>query len=282
LASKLLVGGDLPVDRLGFGAMRLAIGRGVPDHDTAIAVLRKAVELGVNHLDTAAFYGFGSRWAHELIREALAPYPDDLVIATKVGPVIEDGILPTGAATARQLRGLVQEDLRRLGVERLELVYLRPSGTGPAGGESVRDRVAALEELRREGLIHHIGLSHVDLDQLAEGRGAAPISAVQNKFHLYDRGDTKVLTECEQNGIAYVPYFPLGGGSVPLDGLAEVAARHEATPAQIALAWLLQISPMILAIPGTGSLDHLAENVAAAELELSEDDLTVLTRSAAR
>ncbi|ROT25831.1 oxidoreductase [Micromonospora sp. HM5-17] len=279
-AGDFPLGGDLRVNRIGFGAMRLALGRRVPDPEESVAVLRRAVELGVNHIDTAGFYGFGDLQAHELIRRALFPYPDDLVIATKVGPLVETGVVPTGQASAEQLRGLVEADLRRLGLDRLDLVYLRVGGMGEPGGESVAERFEALAELRREGLIRHLGLSHVDAAQLAEARSIAPVAAVQNHFHVHHRGDANLLAECEREGIAYVPYFPLGGGAVPIDPtrLANVAARHRATTAQVALAWLLAVSPATLAIPGTGSLDHLTENVSAAGLHLTADDMAELAR----
>ncbi|WP_406104764.1 aldo/keto reductase [Micromonospora globbae] len=269
-----LLGGDLHVDRLGLGAMRLALGRRVPDPDTAVAVLRRAVELGVNHIDTAGFYGFGDVQAHELIRRALSPYPEHLVIATKVGPLFQGGV-PAGQAGPDQLRGLVEDDLRRLGLDHLDLVYLRVGGMGQPGGESVGDRFAALAELRRAGLVRHLGLSNVDAAQLAEARSIAPVAAVQNQFHVHCRDDAEVLARCEQDGIAYVPFFPLGGGPVPIDRgrLADVAVRHGATTAQVALAWLLAVSPVTLPIPGTTSLDHLAENVAAAHLRLTADEL---------
>jgi aryl-alcohol dehydrogenase-like predicted oxidoreductase len=280
ISNDFLLGGDLRVNRLGFGAMRLALGRRVPDPEVAVAVLRRALELGVNHIDTAGFYGFGDRQAHELIRKALSPYPEDLVIATKVGPMPAGGRLPTGQADAGQLRGLVQADLRRLGLDRLDLVYLRVGGMGEPGGEPVGERFAALADLRREGLIRHLGLSHVDPAQLAEARAIAPVSAVQNHFHVHHRGDAGILGQCGREGIGYVPYFPLGGGSVPVDPdrLAAVAGRHRATTAQVALAWLLAMSPATLAIPGTGSLDHLAENVAAAGLDLTAEDLAELAQ----
>jgi aryl-alcohol dehydrogenase-like predicted oxidoreductase len=273
----LLLGGDRTVNRLGFGAMRLVLGRRVPDREESLAVLRRAVELGVNHIDTAGFYGFGDLQAHELIRQALWPYPGDLVIATKVGPVREGGALPTGQASAGQLRALVEEDLRRLGLDRLYLVYLRVSTAEP-GGEPIGERFAALAELRREGLIRHLGLSHVDAAQLAEAHSIAPVAAVQNHFHVHYRGDSDLLAECERRGIAYVPYFPLGGGRERIDAarITAVAARHQATAAQVALAWLLAISPWTLAIPGTGSIDHLAENVGAAGLRLTAEDLAEL------
>lgn len=265
--NTLLLGGDRPVNRLGLGAMRLAIGGSVRDPDTAIAVLRRAVELGVNHIDTAGTYGFGDLWAHELIQKALSPYPDHLVIATKVSTPSE--------STATQLREQVEQDLHRLGRDRLDLVYLRVGGMGDAGGEPLGERFTVLADLRREGLIRHLGVSHVDADQLAQAQSIAPVAAVQNQFHVHDRRDAGVLARCEQAGIAYVPYFPLGGGRAKLDtgDLGAVAARHQATPAQVALAWLLAISPVTVAIPGTTSLDHLAENVASAGLRLDPEDL---------
>jgi aryl-alcohol dehydrogenase-like predicted oxidoreductase len=271
------LGGDRRVNRLGLGAMRLVLGRRVPSPDAAVALLRRAAELGVNLIDTAGFYGFGEHRAHELIRRALSPYPDDLAIATKVGPLME-GFGPTGEARPEQLRGLVQDDLRRLGVDRLDLVYLRVGGMGRPGGEPVGERFAALAELRREGLIRHLGLSHVDAAQLTEAQSIAPVAAVQNEYHIHRRDDAGMLTRCEREDIAYVPYFPLGGGGSPIAAhrLAAVAARHDATTAQVALAWLLAASPVTLAIPGTGSLDHLTENAAAAALHLTADDLAEL------
>ncbi|MDX6431018.1 MAG: pyridoxine 4-dehydrogenase [Streptosporangiaceae bacterium] len=278
---RFLLGGDLPINRLGFGAMRLPAGtfRGaVRDPETGIAVLRRVVELGVNHLDTAGFYARGEVRANALIHAALAPYTEDLVIATKVGPLRGPDGVPSGQATPDQLRGLVQEDLRTLGVDRLDLVYLRVGGmTGP-GGESIADRLAVLAELREKGLIRHLGVSNVDAAQLAEARTVAPVTAVQNHFHVQNTGDAALLAECEAAGIAYVPFFPIGGGSSPLDEarLGKVAARHGATAVQIALAWLLATSPVLLAIPGTGSLGHLEENVAAGGIRLTGADLAEL------
>jgi aryl-alcohol dehydrogenase-like predicted oxidoreductase len=176
------------------------------------------------------------------------------------------------------LRGLVEKDLRRLGLDRLDLVYLRVGGRGEPGGESIGERFAALAELRREGLIRHLGVSHVDAAQLAEARSIAAVAAVQNQFHVHYRCDSDVFALCEQEGIAYVPFFPLGAGKERIDPtrLANVAARHQATTAQVALAWLLATSPATLAIPGTGSLAHLTENIAAASLCLTADDLAEL------
>jgi aryl-alcohol dehydrogenase-like predicted oxidoreductase len=272
-----LLGDDLRVNRTGFGAMRIARGR-ARNAEAGKAVLRRAVELGVNHIDTAGFYGFAGIWAHELIREGLAPYPSDLVIATKVGPLLEGGVVPTGQATAGQLRGLIEEDLRRLGLDRLDLVYLRVGGMGEPGGESIGERFEALAELRREGLIRHLGVSNVDSAQLAEARSIAPVAAVQNQFHVHFNGDRDVLSQCEKEGSAYVPFFPLGGGKMRIDPLrlANVAARHQATTAQVALAWLLAASPVTLAIPGTSSPEHLTENIAAASLRLAADEVAEL------
>jgi aryl-alcohol dehydrogenase-like predicted oxidoreductase len=276
-----VMGGDLRVDRMGFGAMRLPTGvlHGPPrDPLTGIAVLRRAVELGVNHIDTAGFYQRGDVSASDLIRRALSPYGDELVIATKVGPLRDADGIPSGQAAPEQLRGLVEDDLRLLGLDRLDLVYLRIGGLSVPGGESLAERFAALAALREEGLIRHLGISNVDAAQLAEARSVAPVVAVQNHFHVQNTADTELLRQCEALGVAYVPFFPLGGGVSPIDAqrVEKVAARHGATNAQVALAWLLAISPVMLAIPGTGSPEHLEENIAAAGLELTEEDLTDL------
>ncbi|GAB2866514.1 aldo/keto reductase [Actinoallomurus bryophytorum] len=276
-----VMGGDLRVHRMGFGAMRLPAGGfdGPPrDPSTGMAVLRRAVELGVNHIDTAGFYERGGVSASDLIRRALAPYGEELVIATKVGPLRGPDGVPTGQATPEQLRGLVEDDLRLLGVDRLDLVYLRIGGLSVPGGESLADRFAVLAAMREEGLIRHLGLSNVDVAQLAEARTVAPVVAVQNHFHVQHLDDRELLRQCAELGVAYAPFFPLGGGFSPIDAerVAKVAARHGATNAQVALAWLLAISPVMLAIPGTGSPEHLEENIAAAGLELTEEDLADL------
>jgi aryl-alcohol dehydrogenase-like predicted oxidoreductase len=271
------LGGDLTINRLGFGAMRLAAGtlRG-PSRAAApgIAVLRRAVELGANHIDTAGFYGRGEVRANELIRTALAPYRDDLVIATKVGPLPGPDGVPSGQAAPEELRGLVEADLRALGLDRLDLVYLRVGAMGGPGGESIAERFAVLARLREEGLIRHLGVSNIDAGQLAETRAIAPVAAVQNKYVA----DHALLAECEEAGIAFVPFFPLGGGGDPLDTerLGKVAARLGTTTAQVALAALLATSPSVLAIPGTGVLEHLEENMAAARLVLSAADVAEL------
>ncbi|MEU5838343.1 oxidoreductase [Streptomyces diacarni] len=271
------LGGDLTINRLGFGAMRLAANtlEGPPrDPENGIAVLRRSVELGVNHIDTAGFYRRGAVRANELIRRALSPYRDDLVIATKIGPLPTPEGVPSGQATPGQLRGLVEAELRSLGLDRLDLVYLRVGGTTGPGGESVAERFAVLAELRAEGLVQHLGVSNVDALQFAEARKIAPVAAVQNRY----TGDLGLLTAREEAGIAYVPYFPVGGGVSPLESerLDKVAVRLGATATQVHLASLLATSPSMLAIPGTGSLDHLEENLAASRLSLSDEDLSDL------
>jgi aryl-alcohol dehydrogenase-like predicted oxidoreductase len=273
--------GDRTINRLGFGAMRLS-GDGMqgPARDPEIGrtVLRRAVALGVNHIDTAAFYHSrdGSVCANALIREALSPYPSELVIATKVGPVFG----PNGPAqgTAADLRAAVEENLKTLGLERLDLVYLRIGMIGPPRGESLAKRFEVLAALREEGLIRHLGLSNVDTAHLAQARAIAPVVAVQNHFHIAQRDDVAVLDACTADGIAFAPFFPLGGGRTDLtdDGPAKVAARHGATISQITLAWLLALSPVTLAIPGTGSLAHLEENIAAGAITLTSEDLADL------
>ncbi|MFB9834830.1 oxidoreductase [Actinoallomurus acaciae] len=280
-SGEFTLGGDRPVRRMGFGAMRLPVGvfGGTPrDPETGIAVLRRAVELGVNHIDTAGFYAWGGVEANDLIRRALSPYADDLVIATKVGPLRGPDGLPSGQAGPERLRELVEEDLRALGLTRFDLVYLRIGGMARDPEESLGERFEALAGLREEGLIRHLGISNVGAGQLAEARSIAPVTAVQNHFHVHHADDLELLRQCEVLGVAYVPYFPLGGGDRPLEAerLAKVAARHDATAAQVALAWLLALSPVMLAIPGTGSPGHLEENVAASGLTLTEEDLAEL------
>ncbi len=275
--------GDLTVNRLGFGAMRLTgrtpFGHGPPgDRGQAIAVLRRAVELGVNHIDTAAFYFSPLRSANELISTALAPYPDDLVIATKVGP----GRDPSGEwlpwARPEQLRGQVEENLRQLGRDHLDVVYLRVLPT-----DSIAEHFGALAELRAAGLIRHLGLSAIKPARLAEAQPIAPVVSVQNRFSIDSRqeGTDELLRTCGEQGIAFVPFFAIAGagreaGAAGTDSDAVLAAAraHGATPAQIRLAWTLQQGPHVLAIPGTANPDHLAENVAAAALRLSEDEMT--------
>jgi aryl-alcohol dehydrogenase-like predicted oxidoreductase len=233
---------------------------------------------GVDHIDTADFYRSekGSVRANTLIREALSPYPEALVIATKVGPVFGPG--GPGQGTAADLRPQVEANLESLGLDHLDLVYLRIGILEPPYGESLAERFEVLAALGEEGLIRHLGLSNVDAGHLAEARTIAPVAAVQNNFHIANRGGTAVLDACTQTGIAFVPFFPLGGGRAGMNdpGLVKVAGRHGATARQIALAWLLALSPVTLAIPGTGSVTHLEENLAARSISLTEGDLSDL------
>jgi aryl-alcohol dehydrogenase-like predicted oxidoreductase len=275
------LGGDLDINRLGFGAMRLArSGFQGParDRQDALAVLSRAVELGVNHIDTAWFYRAGELAANDLIREALSPYPDNLVIATKVGPLLGPSGRPEGQSDASGLRALVEENLTTLGLDRLDLVYLRIGGRSETSGESIGERFEALAALRQEGLIRHLGVSNVDRAQLAEARAIAPVAAVQNHFHVNRQQDPGLLGDCEAGEIGFAPFFPLGGGPDPLDAarLEPIAKRHEATVPQVALAYLLARSPVMLAIPGTGSVGHLEENMGASRIDLTQEDLAEL------
>ncbi|WP_440073479.1 aldo/keto reductase [Streptosporangium sp. OZ121] len=281
MTGQFRLGGDLTIDRLGFGAMRLPHGGpGGParDPESGRAVLRRAVELGVDHIDTADFYRSenGAVHANTLIREALFPYPDTLVIATKVGPVFGPG--GPGQGTAADLRPQVEANLESLGLDRLDLVYLRIGMMEPPHGESLAERFEALAALREEGLIRHLGISNVDVGHLAEARTIAPVAAVQNNFHIANRDETAVLEACTQARIAFVPFFPLGGGRADINdpGLVKVAERHGTTVHRIALAWLLALAPVTLAIPGTGSVAHLEENLGARSVTLAEEDLADL------
>jgi pyridoxine 4-dehydrogenase len=275
--------GDLPVNRIGFGAMRLMTNAdgGPSDRDRAISVLRKAVELGVNHIDTAAFYFSPLRSANELINTALAPYPDDLVITTKVGP----GRDPWGnwlpPATPEQLRGQVEENLRQLGRDHLDVVNLRV-GTGlERGTGSLADRFGALAELRDAGLIRQLGISNVAAEHLTEAQAIAPVVCVQNRYGLtVQREDDELIRRCAADGVAFVPFFAIASGTHAAEhaeaAVASVARAREVTPAQVRLAWTLTRGPNVLAIPGTGDPAHLVENIAAGQLELTEDDLATL------
>ncbi|UBU08696.1 oxidoreductase [Nonomuraea gerenzanensis] len=277
------LGGDLSVARIGYGAMKLTgWPRGDrPDRDTALAVLRRAVELGVNHIDTSHYYARDGVAANELIREALHPYPDDLVIVTKVGALVEgaDIDLPASAKrglTPDGLRRGVEANLRSLGVDRLDVVNLR-MGDLDRDETSLAAPLETLLALREEGLIRQLGVSNVTAGEFAEARAMAPIACVQNLYNLTRREDDPIVDACAEAGIAFVPFFPVGGFQ-PLTAarLDAVAARHGATVPQVALAWLLARSPNILLIPGTGSPAHLEENVAAGALSLSPDDLADL------
>jgi pyridoxine 4-dehydrogenase len=279
--------GDLVVNRMGFGAMRLPqTGRALAadaapsDRERAIAVLRRAVELGVNHIDTAAFYFSPLRSANELINTALAPYPDDLVIVTKVGPSRDASGHWADAATPGQLRGQVEENLRQLGRDHLDVVNLRvmPSMA------SVAEHFGALAELRDAGLIRHLGISGVTPGQLAEAQEVAPVVCVQNRYGIGASPEAHdFLDACGRQGVAFVPFFAIAGrgGGAGMTGseheeVHAVARAHGVTPAQVRLAWTLQRGPHVLAIPGTGDPGHLAANVAAGALRLTPDELTRL------
>ncbi|WP_182903781.1 aldo/keto reductase family oxidoreductase [Microbispora sp. H10830] len=272
--------GDLTVTRFGYGAMQLA-GPGVmgppADHDSALAVLREVVDLGITHIDTADAYG--PRVTNQLIREALHPYPESLHIVTKVGAIRdEQGGWPP-ARKPEDLRRAVHENLETLGLEVLDLVNLRlGDARGPQPG-SLAEPFETLAELQQQGLIRHLGVSNATPEQVAEAQAIAPIVCVQNMYNLAYRQDDALIDELAEEGIAYVPFFPLGGFS-PLQSsaLSAVAARLDATPMSVALAWLLQRSPNILLIPGTSSVAHLHENVAGAGLSLSDEELAELDK----
>lgn len=272
------------VKRLGYGAMQLA-GPGVfgppRDHDAALAVLREAVASGVNHIDTSDFYG--PHVTNRLIREALAPYPQDLLIVTKIGARRGGDGAWLPAFSPEELTRAVHDNLRNLGLDVLDVVNLRImfDAHGPAEG-SIEAPLTALADLQRQGLVRHIGLSNVTPAQVAEGRKIADIVCVQNQYNVAHRTDDPLIDDLARDGIAYVPFFPLGGFS-PLQSsaLSDVADRLDATPMQVALAWLLRRSPNILLIPGTSSVAHLRENLAAAELDLPDVALAELDDVAA-
>ncbi|MFF9483483.1 aldo/keto reductase family oxidoreductase [Streptomyces sp. NPDC014676] len=272
--------GDLTVTRFGYGAMQLAGPwvMGPPaDHDGALAVLREAVALGITHIDTADAYG--PHITNRLIREALHPYPASLHLVTKVGATRdEQGGWPP-ARRPDDLRRAVDHNLENLGLETLDLVNLRlGDAQGPQPG-SLAEALETLVELQQQGLIRHLGVSNATAEQVTEARSIAPIVCVQNMYNLAHRQDDELIDELAEQGIAYVPFFPLGGFT-PLQSsaLTAVASRLDATPMSVALAWLLRRSPNILLIPGTSSVAHLRENVAGAGLRLSGEDLTELDR----
>lgn len=272
--------GDRPVSRLGFGAMQLAGPHvmGPPaDRDAALAVLRRAVELGVDHIDTSDYYG--PHVVNELIHEALHPYPDDLVIVTKVGARrTPDGDWPEALAPD-ELRSAVEDNLRHLGVEALDVVNLRMPGFAAPVERSLAEPFEALARLQQEGLIRHLGVSNVTPAMLAEARAIAPVVCVQNHYNLVHRADDPLVDALAREGIAYVPFFPLGGFSrVQSAALDTVARRLGTTPMQVALAWLLARSPNVLLIPGTSSVAHLEENVLAAARVLGPAELAELDR----
>ena len=281
--------GDRVVDRMGFGSMRITAD---PDPVRAVRVVRRAVELGVNHIDTAAFYvspggtlGVGDgprRYATELIRRALAPYPEELVIATKVGFAVDGAGGVVEARSPAALRAQVIDNLRRLGRDHLDLVNLRI--VKRPGRDSVAESFGALAQLRAEGLIRHLGLSNVRADHVAEATAIAPVVCVQNPYGVdFHRDDDALLDSLGAQGIGYVPFFALAGanraagatGTQP-DAVRAVARRHGVTEHQVRIAWTLHRGPHVLAIPGTGDPDHLSANIAAAELRLSDAEMRSL------
>ncbi|MFJ5688029.1 aldo/keto reductase [Streptomyces sp. NPDC093099] len=275
--------GDLTVNRIGFGGMRLtgsaAFHQGTPsDRGQAIAVLRRAVDLGVNHIDTAAFYFSRLRSANELINSALAPYADGLVIATKVGPARNLSGEWAEPARPDQLRGQVEENLRQLGRDHLDVVNLRVMGQ-----DSISEHFGALAQLREAGLVRHLGISGARLEHLAQAEAIAPVVCVQNQFGLDAPDGEEMLRACAARGIAFVPFFSIAGegreaGAVrgEHDAVLAVAREHGASPAQIRLAWTLHQGTHVLAIPGTGNPDHLVDNVAAGALRLTEEQFQLL------
>ena len=279
-SGSFTIGGDLPVNRLGFGAMRIT-GKGVwgppADHDECIRVLRRAVELGVTFIDTADSYG--PYVSEELIREALHPYPDDVVIATKAGLVRTGPDEWPVLGFPPYLRQECEMSLRRLGVDRIDLFQLHRIDTK----FPLEDQLGELVALQQEGKIRHIGLSEVTVDQLAAAQEHATIESVQNMYNLTVRTSEALLDKATEEGIAFIPWFPLASGPLAAaDGpLQRIAAEHHATPSQLALAWLLKRSPVVLPIPGTSSVAHLEENVAAAAITLSDEEFETLSKAGA-
>jgi aryl-alcohol dehydrogenase-like predicted oxidoreductase len=278
--------GDKRINRMGFGAMQLA-GPGVfgppRDPEAARAVLRRAIELGIDHIDTSQYYG--PDVVNDLIREALYPYPENLKLVTKVGWRRDEtgGIFP--AQRPNELREGVEENLRSLRVERLDLVNLRFAGAGQQAGVAIEEQLLELDDMRKEGKLDLIGLSNVDEMQARLALGFVNVTEIQNGYSIIDRQDEQMVEFARRHEIAYVPFFPLGsafrGGPAQLARdarIVEVADKHEATPAQVALAWLLARYDRMLLIPGTGSILHLEENVAAITLKLDTDDLVALDR----
>ncbi|MEO7367221.1 MAG: aldo/keto reductase family oxidoreductase [Gemmatimonadaceae bacterium] len=271
--------GDRVVNRMGYGAMQLA-GRGVfgppKDRNAALAVLREAVANGVNHIDTSDYYG--PHLTNQIIREALHPYPENLTIVTKVGGSRGADASWNPAQSPAELTSAVHDNLRNLGLEVIDVVNLRLWGDGHgATEESIAERFTTLAELQRQGLIRHLGLSNVSAAQLDEAREIGPVVCVQNQYNFAHRNDDALVDDLAEKGIAYVPFFPLGGFRRLRSAiLSDVAERLGATPMQVALSWLLHRSPNILLIPGTSTLDHLRENMAAAQLALPDDALVEL------
>jgi len=269
---------DIVFNRVGYGAMQLAGPHvfGPPkDRAAAVAVLRTAIELGINHIDTSDFYG--PHVTNQIIREALHPYRDGLTLVTKIGFRRGDDGAWLPAHSAAEMRSAVHDNLRNLGLEALDVVNLRAPGVAGPDGSSLAESLATLVQLKQEGLVRHIGLSNVDAQQVAEGLGITDIVCVQNQYNLAHRGDDAMIDMLAARQIAYVPFFPLGGFS-PLqsDTLTRVAAALDVPPMRVALAWLLQRAPNVLVIPGTSSVAHLRDNVAAGALKLDGATLAAL------
>ena len=275
-AGTISIGGDLNVNRLGYGAMQLT-GEGVwgppEDRESAIAVLRRALELGINLIDTADAYGPGAN--EELIAEALYPYPSDLVIATKGGLTRSGPGAWARDGRPEYLRARLDDSLRRLRLDRIDVYQLH----APDEKTPFVDSVRALAQARAGGKIRHVGLSNVDVDQLREAQKIVPIVSVQNRYSASHRVSEDVLNYCSDHGIAFIPWFPLDNGSVVAKAIDNVATSQGATPYQVALAWLLRRSPMMLPIPGTSSLKHLLENVEAASIRLTDDQFNAIDRA---
>jgi aryl-alcohol dehydrogenase-like predicted oxidoreductase len=278
-SGTLTLGGDLEVHRLGFGAMRI-VGAGVwgppRDRDAMLDLVRRVVDLGVNLIDTADSYG--PHISEQLIAEALHPYPDGLVIATKGGlERTGPGEWPRNGRP-EHLRAACEGSLGNLRLERIDLYQLH----APDPDVPYEESVGALKELQDEGLIRHVGVSNVTVEELEEARSIVDVVSVQNRFNLGDRSSADVLAVCERDGLGFFPWFPLAAGDLAKPGgiVSEIAAEHDATPGQVALAWLLAVSPVTLPIPGTGSIEHLEENLAAAELRLTEEDVARLSDAA--
>ena len=275
-AGTFALGGDLEVNRLGYGAMRIT-GEGIwgepEDPEGAKAVLRRCLDLGINLIDTADSYG--PDVSERLIGETLAPYPDDMVIATKAG-LVRPGPgdwRPNGRP--EHIREAIEGSLSRLGLETIDLYQLHRIDPDVP----VEESLGTMSELRDEGKVRHVGLSEIGVDELRQAQQIVPISSVQNRYNLTDRGSEAVLEACEADGIAFIPWFPLASGSLSQPGgpVDEIASNHDATPGQIALAWLLRRSPVMLPIPGTSSVEHLEENVAAVSIELTDDEYAELS-----
>ncbi len=276
LSGTVTLGGDLTVNRLGFGAMRIT-GEGIwgppRDKKEALAVLRRAVELGVNFIDTADSYG--PNVSEEMIAEALHPYPEDLVIATKGGWNRPGPDQWTHDSSPAHLRKAIEGSLKRLRLDRIDLYQLH----APDPAVPFKASVGALAELQKEGKIRLVALSNVTREHVERARKIVPIVSVQNRYSFADREWESVVEYCDQNGIAFIPWFPLGAGKLPGEALDRVAKAHRATAHQVALAWLLQRSPVMLPIPGTSSVKHLEDNVAASAIKLTRDEFEELDRA---